>query len=93
MKKQLIATLLMTMTSASFAAPLDTTISMLPSTSISFTSPNNVTEKCIIPARLVMGQDDNQNQKDLKEVPERHRKGLKFYPVKTFQEVLDIAYR
>lgn len=67
MKKQLIATLLVTMASASFAAPLDTTISMLPSTSISFTSPNNVTEKCIIPARLVMGQDDNQNQKDLKE--------------------------
>lgn len=33
------------------------------------------------------------NQKDLKEVPERHRKGLKFYPVKTFQEVLDIAYK
>lgn len=34
-----------------------------------------------------------ENQKDLKEVPERHRKGLKFYPVKTFQEVLDIAYK
>jgi ATP-dependent Lon protease len=34
-----------------------------------------------------------ENQKDLKEVPERHRKGLKFYPVKSFQEVLDIAYK
>lgn len=33
------------------------------------------------------------NQKDLKEVPERHRKGLKFYPVKHFEEVLKIAYR
>lgn len=34
-----------------------------------------------------------ENQKDLKEVPERHRKGLKFYPVKHFTEVLDIAYK
>jgi ATP-dependent Lon protease len=32
-----------------------------------------------------------ENQKDLKEVPERHRKGLKFYPVKHFDEVLKIA--
>jgi ATP-dependent Lon protease len=33
------------------------------------------------------------NQKDLKEVPERHRKGVKFYPVKHFDEVLEVAYR
>jgi len=33
------------------------------------------------------------NKKDLKEVPELHRKGLKFYPVKTFEEVLAIAYK
>ncbi len=32
------------------------------------------------------------NEKDLKEVPERHRKGLKFYPVAHFDEVLDIAF-
>lgn len=32
-----------------------------------------------------------QNEKDLKEVPERHRKGLKFYPVSHFDEVLKIA--
>ncbi len=32
------------------------------------------------------------NKKDLKEVPERHRKGLKFYPVKHFDEVLKIAF-
>lgn len=32
-----------------------------------------------------------ENAKDLKEVPERHRKGLKFYPVKKFDEVLKIA--
>lgn len=32
-----------------------------------------------------------QNEKDLKEVPERHRKGLKFYPVSHFDEVLDVA--
>ncbi len=32
------------------------------------------------------------NEKDLKEVPERHRKGLKFYPVKHFDEVLKIAF-
>ncbi len=31
------------------------------------------------------------NQKDLKEVPERHRKGVKFYPVTHFHEVLKIA--
>lgn len=34
-----------------------------------------------------------QNEKDLKEVPERHRKGMKFYPVKYFDEVLKIALR
>src|SRR5690606_8345913 len=28
-----------------------------------------------------------QNEKDLKEVPERHRKGMKFYPVAHFDEV------
>lgn len=32
-----------------------------------------------------------ENKKDLKEVPERHRKGLKFFPVKHFNEVIDIA--
>lgn len=34
-----------------------------------------------------------QNEKDLKEVPERHRKGVKFYPVKHFSEVLEIALK
>lgn len=34
-----------------------------------------------------------ENEKDLKEVPERHRKGLKFYPVQHFDEVLKIALR
>lgn len=34
-----------------------------------------------------------QNEKDLKEVPERHRKGMKFYPVKHFNEVLKIALK
>lgn len=33
------------------------------------------------------------NEKDLKEVPERHRKGMKFYPVKHFDEVLKIALK
>ena len=33
----------------------------------------------------------HENAKDLKEVPERHRKGLKFHPVKHFDEVLKIA--
>ncbi len=32
-----------------------------------------------------------QNEKDLKEVPERHRKGMKFYPVAHFDEVLKVA--
>lgn len=32
-----------------------------------------------------------QNEKDLKEVPERHRKGLRFHPVAHFNEVLKIA--
>lgn len=32
-----------------------------------------------------------QNEKDLKEVPERHRKGLKFYPVSHFDDVIKIA--
>lgn len=32
-----------------------------------------------------------ENEKDLKEVPERHRKGIKFYPVAHFDEVLKIA--
>lgn len=31
------------------------------------------------------------NEKDLNEVPERHQKGLKFYPVEHFNEVLKIA--
>ena len=31
------------------------------------------------------------NEKDLAEVPERHRKGLKFYPVSHFSEVLGIT--
>ena len=34
-----------------------------------------------------------QNEKDLKEVSDKHRKGLKFYPVKHFDEVLKIALR
>lgn len=34
-----------------------------------------------------------QNEKDLKEVPERHRKGLRFHPVKHFDEVLNIALK
>lgn len=32
-------------------------------------------------------------EKDLKEVPERHRKGMKFYPVEHFDEVLKIALK
>ncbi len=32
-----------------------------------------------------------ENKKDLQEVPERHRKGMKFYAVKHFDEVLKIA--
>ncbi len=32
-----------------------------------------------------------QNEKDLKEVPLLHRKGMKFYPVSHFDEVLKIA--
>jgi ATP-dependent Lon protease len=32
-----------------------------------------------------------ENEKDLKEVPERHRKGMKFYPVEHFDEVLKVA--
>jgi ATP-dependent Lon protease len=34
-----------------------------------------------------------QNEKDLKEVPERHRKGVRFHPVKHFDEVLKIALK
>jgi ATP-dependent Lon protease len=33
------------------------------------------------------------NEKDLKEVPERHRKGMKFFAVKHFDEVLKIALK
>lgn len=33
------------------------------------------------------------NEKDLKEVPEKHRKGMKFYPVSHFDEVLKIAIK
>jgi ATP-dependent Lon protease len=32
-----------------------------------------------------------KNEKDLLEVPERHRKGIKFYPVGHFDEVIEIA--
>lgn len=32
-----------------------------------------------------------QNEKDLKEVPERHRRGMKFFPVEHFDEVLKVA--
>ncbi len=32
-----------------------------------------------------------QNEKDLKEVPERHRKGMKFHAVEHFDEVLKVA--
>jgi ATP-dependent Lon protease len=34
-----------------------------------------------------------ENAKDLKEVPDRHRKGMKFYPVSHFDEVLKIALK
>ena len=34
-----------------------------------------------------------ENEKDLKEVPERHRKGMKFFPVAHFDEVLKIAFK
>lgn len=34
-----------------------------------------------------------QNEKDLKEVPERHRKGMRFHPVKHFDEVLKVALK
>ena len=34
-----------------------------------------------------------QNENDLKEVPERHRKGMRFHPVKHFDEVLKIALK
>lgn len=34
-----------------------------------------------------------ENEKDLKEVPERHRKGMKFYPVSHFNEVLKLALK
>lgn len=34
-----------------------------------------------------------ENEKDLKEVPERHRKGLKFYPVGHFDDVLRVAFK
>lgn len=34
-----------------------------------------------------------QNEKDLKEVPPLHRKGMKFYPVSHFDEVLKIALK
>jgi ATP-dependent Lon protease len=34
-----------------------------------------------------------QNEKDLKEVPLRHRKGIKFYPVEHFDEVLKLSVR
>ena len=33
-----------------------------------------------------------KNEKDLHEVPERHRKGIRFYPVEHFNEVIDIAF-
>ena len=33
-----------------------------------------------------------QNEKDLKDVPDRHRKGLKFYPVEHFDDVLKVAF-
>ncbi len=34
-----------------------------------------------------------ENKKDLKEVPDRHKKGLKFHPVEHFDEVLGIAFK
>ncbi len=34
-----------------------------------------------------------RNEKDLLEVPQRHRKGIKFYPVEKFDEVLKIAIK
>jgi len=33
-----------------------------------------------------------ENYKDLKEVPDRHRKGLKFYPVEKFDDVLKLIF-
>jgi ATP-dependent Lon protease len=33
-----------------------------------------------------------ENESDLKEVPDQHRRGIKFYPVKSFDEVLKIAF-
>ena len=33
------------------------------------------------------------NEKDLKEVPDRHRKGLKFHPVDHFDQILNIAFK
>lgn len=33
----------------------------------------------------------HDNNKDLSEVPERHRKGMKFWPVKHFDEILQLA--
>ena len=36
---------------------------------------------------------DDYNEKDLKEVPQAHRRGMKFYPVKHFDEVLQVALR
>ena len=33
------------------------------------------------------------NEKDLKEVPDRHRKGLEFHPVEHFDEVLGIVFK
>ena len=32
-----------------------------------------------------------KNEKDLREVPDRHRKGITFFPVEHFDEVLKIA--
>lgn len=54
-----------------------------------------IKEKVLAAKRAGLGHVilPKKNEKDLKEVPERHRKGLKFYPVDHFDEVLKIAFR
>ena len=34
-----------------------------------------------------------ENEKDLKEVPDRHRKGITFYPSEHFDDVLKVAFK
>lgn len=68
MQKKLILFLLFSAWEASFATTnIDTSISLLPLTTFSFNSPRGITETCTIPARLVMGHDQEQILKDQKE--------------------------